>query len=168
MAEWVATASGSGDFNALLALEKATNTRHLLGLHHDPFMFHQANLRQTDVASITINGNTAQYSLFQAWVETVVQEMIRLYVLQLNILRRSHASSSGTSSLMIFAVLPGQSSRLSMTILERLSPTAWPGTAATLDSHTRSTLPQGRSRQSRSARMAIRARNPSRSRCRVQ
>jgi hypothetical protein len=78
VAEWIATSAGAGDINALLALEKATNTRHLLGLHHDAFMFHQANLRQTDVASSTINGVTAQYSLFQMWVETIVQEFVRM------------------------------------------------------------------------------------------
>lgn len=86
MAEWIATSAGSGDFNALLGVEKATNTRHLLSLHHDLFMFHQANLRQTDVTTITLpNGSTGQYSLFQAWIETVVTEMIRLYV-NLNVL----------------------------------------------------------------------------------
>ncbi|KFZ02885.1 hypothetical protein V502_11414 [Pseudogymnoascus sp. VKM F-4520 (FW-2644)] len=77
IAEWIATSAGSGDFNALLALEKNTNTRNLLGLHHDPFMFHQANLRAKQ-ATVTINGVSGQYSLLQAWVETVLGEMIRL------------------------------------------------------------------------------------------
>lgn len=76
--EWINTASGSGDIHALLQLEKVTNTRYLLGLHHDPFMFHQANMRQTDMESITINGRTAKLSLLQMWVETIVQEMVRL------------------------------------------------------------------------------------------
>lgn len=52
--------------------------RHLFGLYHDPYMFHQANLRQTDVGSITINGQSAQLSLIEMWVETVVQEFVRL------------------------------------------------------------------------------------------
>jgi hypothetical protein len=43
-------------------------------------MFHQANLRQADVSNIEINGVSAKLSLLQAWVETVLQEMIRLYV----------------------------------------------------------------------------------------
>lgn len=76
--EWIQTSAGSGDFQTLLADAKATNTRHLLGLSHDPFMFHQANLRQIDVPSTTINGVSAQLSLLQAWAETVVQEMVRL------------------------------------------------------------------------------------------
>lgn len=41
-------------------------------------MFHQANLRQTDVAAVTINGKSAKLSLIQMWVETVVQEMVRI------------------------------------------------------------------------------------------
>ncbi|OCK84856.1 hypothetical protein K432DRAFT_319527 [Lepidopterella palustris CBS 459.81] len=78
LAEWINTSGGSGDFNNLLADAKATNTRHLLGLHWDPFMFHQANLRQTDVASTVVNGSSQQLSLLQIWVETVIGEMIRL------------------------------------------------------------------------------------------
>ncbi|KAK4981132.1 hypothetical protein LTR28_004545 [Elasticomyces elasticus] len=76
--EWINTSGGSGDIQTLLADARATNCRHLLGLHHDPFMFHQANLRQTDVAATTVNGVSKQYSLLQMWVETVVQEMTRL------------------------------------------------------------------------------------------
>jgi hypothetical protein len=76
--EWIDTSAGSGTFNDLLATEKADTMRHLFGLHHDPYMFHQANLRNADVTPITINGVTAKYSIFQAWVETQVQEFVRL------------------------------------------------------------------------------------------
>ncbi|KAI9756019.1 MAG: hypothetical protein M1815_004251 [Lichina confinis] len=76
--EWQQTASGVGDVDALLQLEKVTNTRYLLGLHQDPYMFHQANMRQTDVPSTTINGVSKQLSLLQVWVEVVTQEMTRL------------------------------------------------------------------------------------------
>jgi hypothetical protein len=76
--EWQNTASGVGDWNPLLALEKATNTRHLLGLHRDPFMFHQANLNYQTAPLTTINGVTQKLSLLQAWVETVTQEVVRL------------------------------------------------------------------------------------------
>lgn len=76
--EWINTSGGSGDFTTLLNDARATNTRHLLGLHHDPFMFHQANLRQTDVPSSTVGSQSGQLSLLQIWVETVVQEMTRL------------------------------------------------------------------------------------------
>lgn len=78
LAEWIATSAGSGTFDDLLATEKADTMRHLFGLHHDPYMFHQANLRNADVTPITINGVSAKYSIFQAWVETQVQEFVRL------------------------------------------------------------------------------------------
>lgn len=79
--EWVETSSPApnpGDFNTLLATEKADTARHLFGLQHDSYMFHQANLRQTDVAPITINGVSSKISIFQAWVEVQVQEFVRL------------------------------------------------------------------------------------------
>ncbi|KAL1872608.1 hypothetical protein Plec18167_006726 [Paecilomyces lecythidis] len=76
--EWIDTSAGSGDFYDLLAVEKQDTMRHLFGLHHDPYMFHQANLRQADAPQITINGVTAKLSLLQAWVETMIQEFVRL------------------------------------------------------------------------------------------
>jgi hypothetical protein len=41
-------------------------------------MFHQANLRQSDVAATTVNGASQQLSLLEIWVEVVVNEMTRL------------------------------------------------------------------------------------------
>ncbi|KAJ5541157.1 hypothetical protein N7494_006233 [Penicillium frequentans] len=76
--EWINTSSGSGDFDNLMANEKADTIRHFLSLAHDPYMFHQGNLRNADTDPITVNGVSYQYSLFQAWVETVVQEFVRL------------------------------------------------------------------------------------------
>ncbi|GAD97217.1 extracellular serine-rich protein [Paecilomyces variotii No. 5] len=76
--EWIDTSAGSGDFYDLLAVEKQDTMRHLFGLYHDPYMFHQANLRQSDAPQITINGVTAKLSLLQAWVETMIQEFVRL------------------------------------------------------------------------------------------
>lgn len=76
--EWIDTASGSGDFDDLLAVERSETMRHLFGLSQAPFMFHQANLRNVDADPIAINGQTGNYSIFQAWVETQVQEFTRL------------------------------------------------------------------------------------------
>jgi hypothetical protein len=76
--EWINTSAGKGNFTTLLDIEKQTNVRHLLGLHHDAYMFHQANLKYTGAETYTINGVTAQLSLFMAWMETVSQEFIRL------------------------------------------------------------------------------------------
>ncbi|KAL5339246.1 hypothetical protein BJX70DRAFT_364799 [Aspergillus crustosus] len=76
--EWIDTSAGAGDFNDLLATERSETSRHLFSLARDPYMFHQANLRNADVDPITVNGQTDQFSIFQAWVETVVQEFVRL------------------------------------------------------------------------------------------
>lgn len=61
-----------------MANAKAVNTRHLLALHPDPFMFHQANMRQIDAATYTVGSQSGRMSLIQIWVETIGQEMTRL------------------------------------------------------------------------------------------
>jgi hypothetical protein len=76
--EWKDTASGQGTFADLLTFERTTTSRYLLGLRKDGYMFHQANMRQSDVDTLTIGSQTGKLSLLQAWVETVVQEMTRL------------------------------------------------------------------------------------------
>ncbi|KAK3316764.1 hypothetical protein B0H66DRAFT_562110 [Apodospora peruviana] len=76
--EWIATSGGGGDFNTLLNDARTVNTRYLLGLHHDPFMFHQANMRSGDVNTITVGTQSGPLSLLQIWVETITQEMVRL------------------------------------------------------------------------------------------
>ncbi|KAH6693759.1 hypothetical protein F5X68DRAFT_164648 [Plectosphaerella plurivora] len=76
--EWIDISKGYGNFTDLLALSKADNTRYLFSLQADPYMFHQANLRQSDMPSMTIGSKTAKMSLIMAWVETVSQEMTRL------------------------------------------------------------------------------------------
>lgn len=76
--EWINTSGGKGSFTDLLALAKADNTRYLFGLQADPYMFHQANMRQADRPSMTIGSKTAKMSLLMAWIETITQEMARL------------------------------------------------------------------------------------------
>ncbi|KKK19527.1 hypothetical protein AOCH_007249 [Aspergillus ochraceoroseus] len=76
--EWIDTSAGSGNFDNLLATERQETMRHFFGLYRDGYMFHQANLRNADTTPITVNGETGQYSIFQAWVETQVQEFVRL------------------------------------------------------------------------------------------
>lgn len=72
------SADPSSTLDTILSVEKSTNTRHLLALHHDPFMFHQANLNTIGLDPITVNGISQNLSLLQAWVETVLVEVIRL------------------------------------------------------------------------------------------
>ncbi|KAG8423016.1 hypothetical protein J3459_009814 [Metarhizium acridum] len=76
--EWKDTSAGSGTFESLLDNARTTNSRYLLRLQADPYMFHQANLRQTDMPSITVGSQTGKMSLIMSWVETVAQEMVRL------------------------------------------------------------------------------------------
>ena len=76
--EWINTSAGSGSFQDLLNTELADTMRHTFSLYHDAYMFHQANLRSAGLASITINGVSSKISIFQAWVETMVQEFARL------------------------------------------------------------------------------------------
>ncbi|SPO01410.1 related to extracellular serine-rich protein [Cephalotrichum gorgonifer] len=76
--EWADTSAGSGGFTNLLRDAKETNTRYLLQLHPDPFMFHQANMRQDDMPVFTVGPVTQKMSLLQIWTETVTQELTRL------------------------------------------------------------------------------------------
>ncbi|OAF98821.1 uncharacterized protein CC84DRAFT_1264795 [Paraphaeosphaeria sporulosa] len=76
--EWKAIAGGSGDFNAQLEYEKTVNTKYLLGLRWDPYMFHQANLRVSDTKATTLLGKNKKWSLLMAWTEAVVYEFARL------------------------------------------------------------------------------------------
>lgn len=43
--EWINTSAGQGGFFDLLVAERTDTMRHLFGLFHDGYMFHQANLR---------------------------------------------------------------------------------------------------------------------------
>lgn len=41
-------------------------------------MFHQANMRSTDMDTIQVGDQTGEFSLIQMWVEAITQEMSRL------------------------------------------------------------------------------------------
>jgi hypothetical protein len=76
--EWIETSAGKGGFSDLLNLARTDNTRYLFALQSDPYMFHQANMRQSDMPSITVGSKTGKMSLIMAWTETIAQEMTRL------------------------------------------------------------------------------------------
>ncbi|PSN66446.1 putative extracellular serine-rich protein [Corynespora cassiicola Philippines] len=76
--EWKAIANGQGDFNAQLEYERSVNTKYLLGLRWDPYMFHQANMRISDTPQITLLGKRKKWSLLMAWTEAVIYEFTRL------------------------------------------------------------------------------------------
>jgi len=112
--EWINTSAGaSGTIATLLDIERAANSRHLLGLHHDPFMFHQANLRYTDVTSTVVNGASGKYSLLQMWVETVLNEMTRLVNWPIVTLKHDDISASFASRMARDQCTPAMSYTLS-------------------------------------------------------
>ncbi|KAK1774840.1 hypothetical protein QBC45DRAFT_423768 [Copromyces sp. CBS 386.78] len=76
--EWIDTSAGAAPFSNLLDDARRVNVRYLLGLHPDPYMFHQANMRSGDTDQITIGSVSGKFSLLQIWVETITQEMVRL------------------------------------------------------------------------------------------
>ncbi|CAK1357787.1 unnamed protein product [Cercospora beticola] len=76
--EWTDLFGGTGSFTDLMESEKSITTRYLMGLHHDLYMFHQANMRVHDLPVATVGSQTRQMSLVQIWIETVTQEMARL------------------------------------------------------------------------------------------
>ena len=92
--EWINTSTGSGTFDDLMEAEKDDTMRHFFGLYHDPYMFHQGNLRNYDTDPITVNGVSEQWSLFQVWVETIVQEFVRLVDWPLVTIKHADVSST--------------------------------------------------------------------------
>ncbi|KAF1835307.1 hypothetical protein BDW02DRAFT_294439 [Decorospora gaudefroyi] len=76
--EWIDTSGGKGTFEDLMANTRDTAMRNLFGLHWDPYMFHQANMRVNDVPTTTVNGVRGQYSLLMTWIEVITAEMMRL------------------------------------------------------------------------------------------
>jgi hypothetical protein len=97
--EWINTSAGSGDFNNLMAQDKADTMRHLFGLYHDGYMFHQLNLRTTGMSAITTPYGTTVYSLFQAWTEMIVYEFTRLVNWPMTTLKQSDLAVSFTNRM---------------------------------------------------------------------
>ncbi|EWC47302.1 hypothetical protein DRE_03421 [Drechslerella stenobrocha 248] len=67
------------NFTNLLSIERATTSQYLLNLYHDPYMFHQANLRVWASPGVSINGLgtsdvAGPWSLIEMWVESVLDE----------------------------------------------------------------------------------------------
>ncbi|KAJ9655029.1 hypothetical protein H2198_006023 [Neophaeococcomyces mojaviensis] len=97
--EWIVTSAGSGTFSDLMAVEKADTSRHLFGLYHDGFMFHQANLRNAGNAGYTTADGTTVYSIFQSWVEQTAQEFTRLVNWPLITVRQTDLAVSFTNRM---------------------------------------------------------------------
>ncbi|KAJ3047167.1 hypothetical protein HK097_000168 [Rhizophlyctis rosea] len=73
-----AAQQGVKDWNYVIGDESDRVLRLLLNLKHDPYMFHQANMRAADQPSVTINGRTNKYSLVMLWAENVLGKLTKL------------------------------------------------------------------------------------------
>lgn len=95
MAEYKNVSKGTGDIYSLLTNEVKVNSRHLLGLHHDPYMFHQANLRYSGADDFFIGSaqDSETMSLFQVWTTVIVNELIRLVTWPVISLKHDDVSS---------------------------------------------------------------------------
>lgn len=97
--EWIDTSAGTGDFNNLMAQEKADTMRHFFGLRRDGNMFHQLNLRSTGMSAITTPYGTSVYTLLQAWVEQTVYEFTRLVNWPMQTLKQSDLAIAFTNRM---------------------------------------------------------------------
>ncbi|KAK6352394.1 hypothetical protein TWF730_009221 [Orbilia blumenaviensis] len=77
--EWldVSPSQATNSMANLLSIERATTAQYLLGLYHDPFMFHQANLRVWQDPGVSINGVAGPWSLIQTWTESILDEFVQ-------------------------------------------------------------------------------------------
>ncbi|KXS15716.1 hypothetical protein M427DRAFT_134956 [Gonapodya prolifera JEL478] len=69
---------GTSNWNQILAREAQRLVPVLLGLRHDPHMFHQANLRNSDQPTVTVGGKTGKLGILQQWVEYIVSKYLAL------------------------------------------------------------------------------------------
>lgn len=76
--EWKALAGRTGSFDDLLIDARQVNGHHIFALSADPYMFHQANMRQNDMPVTTVGSQTGKMSLVMSWMEIIIQELTRL------------------------------------------------------------------------------------------
>jgi hypothetical protein len=62
-------------WEAHLQKEADSHVKNFLELRHDPYMFHEGNLRNADVGEFDVQGVKGQFGLLQQWVERIVIEI---------------------------------------------------------------------------------------------
>lgn len=76
---WQTALGQTTGFDAIMQIERMAAARNLLALRHDPYMFHQANMRAGDTGVVrTAAAEYSNLSMLQIWVEELVDEMTRL------------------------------------------------------------------------------------------
>jgi len=63
------------DWNTNLNIEAVRHVKDFLKLRHDPYMFHEGNLRNADFPEVTIGEATGKFGMMQQWVERMVVEI---------------------------------------------------------------------------------------------
>jgi len=63
------------DWNTHLDNEAVLHVKNFLKLRHDPYMFHEGNLRNADFPEVTIGEATGKFGMMQQWVERVNYEI---------------------------------------------------------------------------------------------
>ncbi|ORX77348.1 hypothetical protein BCR32DRAFT_328962 [Anaeromyces robustus] len=63
------------DWTNFVRRDIENSVKNFLKLRHDPYMFHEGNLRNEDVPEIDINGVRGKFGLMQEWVEKMVAEI---------------------------------------------------------------------------------------------
>ncbi|ORX75259.1 hypothetical protein BCR32DRAFT_329887 [Anaeromyces robustus] len=62
------------DWTTHLNNEAELHVKNLLKLRHDPYMFHEGNLRNVDMPEVEIEGVTGKFGVMQQWVERILAE----------------------------------------------------------------------------------------------
>lgn len=106
--QWIETENGTigGTLETLLLAERKQQGNQLLSLFHDPYMFHQPNLRQIDTAAIMVNGKMQRLSLIQGWVETIVDELQRFVTWPIITLKHDHIAMAFAQRMVRDACKP--------------------------------------------------------------
>ena len=63
------------DWPTHLKNEADIHIKNFLKLRHDPYMFHEGNLRNTDQPEVVVGGAKGKFGLMQQWVENMVAEI---------------------------------------------------------------------------------------------
>ncbi|RDW68152.1 hypothetical protein BP6252_09548 [Coleophoma cylindrospora] len=108
VAQWIATGGGTENSTIydLLDYERTTVGNQLLSLYHDPYMFHQPNIRSWDVEEVMIAGRMQKLSLLEMWVETVTAEMARLTTWPIVTLKHDHIAAAFNRRMLVDACNP--------------------------------------------------------------
>jgi len=63
------------DWATHLSNEANLHIKNFLKLRHDPYMFHEGNLRNADQPEVEVGGTKGKFGLMQQWVENMVAEI---------------------------------------------------------------------------------------------